>query len=57
MTLMRLALGAAERGLDDILATGFQHASIPAMQTKDRLYDLLGYVDYAAFDQGVLTGQ
>lgn len=57
MILMRLVLGAAARGLDDILATGSQYASIPAMQTKDRLYGVLGYVDCAAFDQGVCTGQ
>lgn len=53
MTLMRLAMGAMERGIDDILANGSQHASIGSMQSKDELYDVLGYDDYATFDTRV----
>ncbi|MET4637298.1 methylisocitrate lyase [Mycetocola sp. 2940] len=55
MTLMRLAMGAMERGIDDILATGSQHASLDQMQTRDELYDLLGYDEYSAFDNRVFA--
>lgn len=56
MTLMRLALGAVEKGLDDIVAHGSQEQSIDRMQTKDDLYALLGYEGYSAFDDKVFTG-
>lgn len=46
---------ATERGVGDILATGSQHASIREMQTRDELYDLSGYDDYAAFDNRVFA--
>jgi len=53
MTLMRAAMGAAERTIDDLLASGTQESSLPEMQTRDRLYELLGYEDYARFDDRV----
>lgn len=53
MTLTRLAMGAVQRGIETILANGSQLSLLPDMQTKDELYDLLGYADYHAFDNGV----
>ncbi len=53
MTLMRVAMGAAERAIGEILQTGSQESSMSLMQTRDRLYDLLGYVDYTRFDDAV----
>lgn len=53
MTLMRLAMGAVERGYEQIRSSGTQQALLPQMQTKERLYELLGYDDYTAFDDGV----
>lgn len=53
MTLMRVAMGAAERAIGEILNTGSQQSSMAGMQTRDRLYDLLGYGDYTRFDDDV----
>lgn len=55
MTLMRAAMGAAERCLDTILADGSQRAAMARMQTKDELYDLIGYDGYGGFDDAVLS--
>lgn len=56
MTLMRAAMGAAERCLDTILEFGTQRAAMGEMQTKDELYDLIGYDAYTRFDDAVLNG-
>ncbi|MBB2922068.1 methylisocitrate lyase [Cellulomonas cellasea] len=53
VTLLRLAMGAAERGLDEILATGTQAGVVDAMQTRAELYDLVDYAGYGRFDAGV----
>lgn len=53
MTLMRVAMGAAERAIGEILGTGSQQSSMGGMQTRDRLYELLGYEDYSRFDDDV----
>ena len=50
VTLLRLAMGAAERGLTELRDTGTQAGAIEHMQTRTRLYELLGYPAYAAFD-------
>ncbi len=55
VSLLRLAMGAAERGLDTILAEGSLTSKVPEMQTRARLYDLLDYQAYSAFDEGVFT--
>ena len=52
-TTLRLAMGAVEEGLRMIAAAGTQEALTARMQTRGRLYDLLGYADYRAFDAGV----
>ncbi|MFG3224676.1 methylisocitrate lyase [Kitasatospora sp. NPDC048194] len=53
VTLLRLAMGAVEDGLRTIAAEGTQESLLPRMQTRSRLYELLGYQDYAAFDSAV----
>lgn len=53
MTLTRLAMGAVQRGIDTILASGSQLSLLRDMQTKDELYRLLGYTEYHAFDNQV----
>jgi methylisocitrate lyase len=55
VSLLRLAMGAAERGLGELRATGSLQAVVPEMQTRARLYDLLDYAGTTAFDEGVFT--
>lgn len=54
VTLLRLAMGAIEDGLRTLAAEGTQERLLPRMQTRSRLYELLGYEDYAAFDSAVV---
>lgn len=53
VTLMRLAMGAAERGLKALLTEGSQEPLLPQMHTKDELFDLLDEGAYRAFDDEV----
>ncbi|MCA1216959.1 methylisocitrate lyase [Streptomyces sp. 8L] len=53
VTLFRLAMGAIEDGLRTLAAEGTQESLLPRMQTRSRLYEVLGYEDYAAFDSAV----
>ena len=53
VTLLRSAMGAAERTLDTILSDGTQQAAVGEMQTRARLYELLDYEAYNAFDSSV----
>ncbi|HEY0542117.1 MAG TPA: methylisocitrate lyase [Actinoallomurus sp.] len=53
VTLFRLAMGAVEDGLRAIAAEGTQESLLPRMQTRSRLYELLGYEEYTAFDSAV----
>lgn len=55
VSLLRLAMGAAERGLDTILAEGSLNSQVANMQTRARLYELLDYEAYTAFDSSVFT--
>jgi methylisocitrate lyase len=55
VSLLRLAMGAAERGLDAILEEGTLASKVPEMQTRARLYELLDYGGYSAFDEDVFT--
>jgi methylisocitrate lyase len=50
VTLLRLAMGAAEAGLAEIRRTGTQSGVVDRMQTRTRLYELIGYDAYGAFD-------
>jgi methylisocitrate lyase len=55
VSLLRLAMGAAERGLDTILAEGSLNSQVANMQTRARLYELLDYEAYNAFDTSVFN--
>ena len=55
VTLLRSAMGAAERVLDTITANGTQDAYVDQMLTRARLYDLVAYEDYNAFDSGIFN--
>jgi methylisocitrate lyase len=55
VSLLRLAMGAAERGLDTLLAQGSLQERVPEMQTRARLYELVDYRGYEAFDDGIAT--
>ncbi|MFE3861603.1 methylisocitrate lyase [Streptomyces goshikiensis] len=53
VTLFRLAMGAIEDGLRTLAAEGTQESLLPRMQTRSRLYEVLGYEDYGALDSTV----
>lgn len=55
VSLLRLAMGAAERGLDTIIAEGSLTSRVPEMQTRARLYELIDYEGYSRFDEGIFT--
>ncbi|OKI43137.1 hypothetical protein A6A29_07115 [Streptomyces sp. TSRI0281] len=53
MTFFRLAPGAVEDGLRMIAEEGTQGSLLPRTQTRSRLYEVLEYGAYAAFDGSV----
>ena len=53
VSLLRLAMGAAERGLDALIADGELGRLVPAMQSRARLYELLDYERYDSFDTSI----
>ncbi|HEY8588858.1 MAG TPA: isocitrate lyase/phosphoenolpyruvate mutase family protein, partial [Naasia sp.] len=55
VSLLRLAMGAAERGLDELTAEGTLAGQVPNMQTRARLYELVDYEGYSSFDEGIYT--
>ena len=55
VSLLRLAMGAAERGLDTIIAEGSLTSKVGEMQTRARLYELIDYAGYSDFDEGIFT--
>jgi methylisocitrate lyase len=55
VSLLRLAMGAADRALDALNADGTLDAVVPEMQTRADLYDLIDYEGYSAFDAGIYT--
>jgi methylisocitrate lyase len=55
VSLLRAAMGAAERALDSLKRDGNLTAEISSMQTRSRLYELLGYAEYNEFDAGVFN--
>jgi methylisocitrate lyase len=55
VSLLRLAMGAAERGLDTIIAEGSLTSKVAEMQTRARLYELIDYAGYSEFDEGIFT--
>lgn len=57
VTLLRSAMGAVERTLAALAATGSQRSRVPHMQTRSRLYELVEYESYNAFDKTLFTFQ
>lgn len=55
VTLLRSAMGAAERTLDVIRETGTQDGVVGEMQTRARLYELVDYAGYNQFDTEIFT--
>ncbi len=55
VSLLRIAFGAIERGLDTLLSTGTLDDEVAGMQTRGRLYELLDYESYNAFDSSIFT--
>ncbi|MGE3192626.1 MAG: methylisocitrate lyase [Microbacteriaceae bacterium] len=55
VSLLRLAMGAADRALDALNAEGTLDSVVPEMQTRADLYDLIDYEGYSAFDAGIYT--
>jgi methylisocitrate lyase len=55
VSLLRIAMGAAERGLDTIIREGSLNSEVAGMQTRARLYELLDYEAYNSFDSSVFT--
>jgi methylisocitrate lyase len=55
VSLLRIAMGAAERGLDTILREGSLRSEVAGMQTRARLYELLDYEAYNTFDTSVFN--
>ncbi len=55
VTLLRLAMGVIERGLDTIRAAGTQAGLVDRMQTRARLYELIDYAGYNTFDSEIFT--
>lgn len=55
VTLLRSAMGAAERTLDSIRAHGTQEHAVGEMQTRSRLYELVDYEGYNRFDSSVFN--
>lgn len=53
VTTQRLAMYAVEQGLNAIKKDGSQEAVLDKMQTRSRLYEVLGYEDYNTFDSSL----
>jgi methylisocitrate lyase len=56
LTAFRAAMKAAENTLRDLHAHGTQQASVTKMQTRQELYDLLGYTGYEERDKAYFGG-
>ncbi|MHB1498645.1 MAG: isocitrate lyase/phosphoenolpyruvate mutase family protein, partial [Acidimicrobiales bacterium] len=50
VTLLRLAMAAAARGLREMATVGTQKGLLENMQSRAELYELLGYGDYMRLD-------
>ncbi|MFG6476005.1 methylisocitrate lyase [Microbacterium sp. P06] len=53
VSLLRLAMGAADRGLDALQGEGHLTAKLGEMQHRADLYDLIDYEGYTRFDTSV----
>ncbi|MCU1431364.1 MAG: putative methylisocitrate lyase [Actinotalea sp.] len=57
VSLLRVAMGAAERALDVLVAEGSLQSEVATMQTRARLYELLDYPAYEGFDTTVFNAR
>ncbi|WP_347352704.1 methylisocitrate lyase [Intrasporangium sp.] len=57
VSLLRLAMGAADRALDELTERGTLAAQLPVMQDRAGLYELLDYAGYTRFDTSVFDFQ
>jgi methylisocitrate lyase len=55
VSLLRLAMGAAERGLDQLIEAGTLEPKLGEMQHRAELYDLIDYEGYNTFDTSVFN--
>lgn len=55
VTSLRAAFGAIERTLDTLVRDGTQQAAVADMMTRSRLYELVDYESYNAFDTGIFN--
>ena len=55
VSLLRLAMGSAMRGLDSLKVDGSLQNQVGNMQTRAELYELLDYEAYNHFDNGVFN--
>ena len=55
VSLLRLAMGSAMRGLDSLREVGSMQGVVGEMQTRAELYKLLDYEAYNHFDSGVFN--
>jgi methylisocitrate lyase len=55
VTLLRAAMGAAEQVLAVLRDTGTQEPLVGVMQTRARLYELIRYKSYGAFDADIVN--
>lgn len=53
VSLLRLAMGAAERGLVELAREGTLAGRLDQMQHRADLYDLVDYAGYSTFDEGI----
>jgi methylisocitrate lyase len=55
VTTLRIAMGAIEEVLEVLRQSGTQSSLVSRMQTRSRLYELVGYESYNAFDQSLFN--
>ncbi|MDQ1204721.1 methylisocitrate lyase [Microbacterium sp. SORGH_AS_0862] len=55
VSLLRIAMGAAERALDDLVDKGHLRDRVGDMQHRAELYDLIDYEQYNSFDGSIFT--
>jgi methylisocitrate lyase len=55
VSLLRMAMGAAERVLDTLSSEGALTSQLDAMQHRSELYDLIDYEGYNRFDTSVFN--
>jgi len=57
VTTLRVAMRAVEQALKAIAASGTQKSLVETMQTRQELYELLGYSDFEARDKSYFQGE